>query len=226
MADEATQGIDPTDLEKSLANSFDSLVAGRKPWPHWQYIVPVLTNRQQKQPYPGQMSVARPMEWFPALTRGPKSLRSTADANVSLSYPPFPALQLGTKWAACILFVHHMPPSENCHIQAHVLFTAWAQSAVPEVQESSTRSQSVRDRVGIPLKKRWFHSNGVREAPQHTARHSLQHVSICYKVRRWPTTTVHVWLRRPGHPGLQHPRWRLARGQPLWCTTLGGLQNK
>ena len=36
----------------------------------------------------------------------------------------------------------------------------------------------------------WFHSNGLREAPHHTARHSLQHASICYEVRRWPTTTV------------------------------------
>ena len=34
------------------------------------------------------------------------------------------------------------------------------------------------------------HSNGLWEAPQHTARHSLQHASICYEVRRWPTTTV------------------------------------
>ena len=25
---------------------------------------------------------------------------------------------------------------------------------------------------------------------KHTARHSLQHASICYEVRRWPTTTV------------------------------------
>ena len=30
--------------------------------------------------------------WFSSLTLGPKSLRSTADANISLSYPPFPAL--------------------------------------------------------------------------------------------------------------------------------------
>ena len=63
------------------------------------------------------------------------------------------------------------------------------------------------------LKKRWFHSNGLREAPQHTARHPLQHASICYEVRRWPTITVratvpcreglrpgaallHLWYRR------------------------------
>ena len=37
--------------------------------------------------------------WCSSLTRGPKSPRSTADANVSLSYSPFPALQLGTNCA-------------------------------------------------------------------------------------------------------------------------------
>ena len=60
---------------------------------------------------------------------------------------------------------------------------------------------------------RSVHSNGLREAPQHTARRSLQHASICYEVRRWPTITVratvpcreglrpgaallHLWYRR------------------------------
>ena len=44
--------------------------------------------------------------------------------------------------------------------------------------------------TGITLKKRWSHSNGLQEAPPRTARHSLQHASICYEVRRWTTTTV------------------------------------
>ena len=43
----------------------------------------------------------------------------TTDANVSLSYPPSEALQLVSISVVCSLFVHHMFPSENCHIQAH-----------------------------------------------------------------------------------------------------------
>ena len=43
----------------------------------------------------------------------------TTDANVSLSYPPSKALQLVSISVVCSLFVHHMFPSENSHIQAH-----------------------------------------------------------------------------------------------------------
>ena len=86
-----------------------------------------------------------------SLTRGPKSLGSPADANVSLCYPPSEALQLVTILVACILFVHHMSPSENCHIQAHVAFTARSQSAIAEVQEISTRSQPFHDRVLLSI---------------------------------------------------------------------------
>ena len=67
VADQATQGIDPNGLEKSLENSFDSLVAGKKPWPHWQYMVPV---------YHGQMSVARPMGWFLVFISDPRAKES------------------------------------------------------------------------------------------------------------------------------------------------------
>ena len=56
-----------------------------------------------------------------SLTRGSKSLGSTADANVSHSYPPSEALQLVSISVVCSSFVHHMFPSENCHIQPHVL---------------------------------------------------------------------------------------------------------
>ena len=33
----------------------------------------------------------------------------------------------------------------------------------------------------------------AREAPHHTVWHSLQHASIWYEVKRWPTTTVRTW---------------------------------
>ena len=86
-----------------------------------------------------------------SLTRGSKSLGSTADAKVSLSYPPSEALQLVSILVACSLFVHHMFPSENCHIQAHVAFTDRSQSAIAEGQEISTRSQPFYDRVLLPI---------------------------------------------------------------------------
>ena len=65
-------------------------------------------------------------------------------------------------------------------LQSRMPLGAYAIRA-PVRAEESTR---------ITLKKRWFHSNGLREAPHHTAWHSLQHASIWYEVRRWPTTTV------------------------------------
>ena len=56
---------------------------------------------------------------LPSLSRGSQRLGFTADANVSLSYPPSEALQLVSISVVCSLFVHHIFPSENCHIQAH-----------------------------------------------------------------------------------------------------------
>ena len=55
-------------------------------------------------------------------TRGPKSLESTADANVSLSYPPSEALQLVSILVACILFVHHMFPRKLPYPSACCLY--------------------------------------------------------------------------------------------------------
>ena len=69
--------------------------------------------------------------------------------------------------------------------------------------------------TGITRKKRWFHSNGLREAPHHTAWHSLQHASIWYEVRRWPTTTVRATV--PCREGLR-PGAALLR---LWYRQLG-----
>ena len=130
-----------------------------------------------------------------------------------------------------------MPPNRNCHIQAHVAFTAWSQSAVPEGQENSTRLQSVRNRVMLPLS--WSLATLCPLC-------SLIACSReCRVVRWWPTIDpyheplassmrflcqtlryqVHVWLCRQGHPGLQLPQQRLARGTLKGGTALGGLQN-
>ena len=79
--------------------------------------------------------------------------------------------------------VHHRDcplASLQWMLQSRMPLGAYARRA-PVRAEESTR---------ITLKKRWFHSNGLREAPHHTAWHSLQHASIWYEVRRWPTTTV------------------------------------
>ena len=61
VADEAAQGIDPAALEKSLENSFDSRVAGKNP-DHTDSIYGAGFDKPAiNQPYPGQISVARPM---------------------------------------------------------------------------------------------------------------------------------------------------------------------
>ena len=69
---------------------------------------------------------------------------------------------------------------------------------------------STEESTGITLEKRRFRSNGLQEAPEHTARHSLQHVSICFEVRRWPTTAVRATVPR---------RKRTA----TWCCSLEPL---
>ena len=106
-----------------------------------------------------------------------------------------------------------MPPNRNCHIQAHVAFTAWSQSAVPERQENSTRLQSVRNRVMLPLSwslaTLWPLSSLIACSRE------------CRVVRWWPTIDLYPEpLARQGHPGWQLPQQRLARGTlngaPRW----------
>ena len=120
MADEATQGIDPDGSEKSLEGTHLILL--------WQGVNP--DNNDMCGAGFDKPAVEIILPWtdvcgtpcgvisgMSSLAQGSKSLGSTADANVSLSYPPSEALQLVSILVVCILFVHHMFPSENCHIQ-------------------------------------------------------------------------------------------------------------
>ena len=140
VVDEATQGIDPSDWEKGPEDPFDSLVAGKNPVPtdsRWRRF-----PSMYKQPYLGHMSVARPLGWFMVFISGTRAKESEVHGwrqSESL-LSSLSSIELGTNWVACILFVHHMSPSENCHNQAHVTFSARSQSVVPQVEERGTRS--------------------------------------------------------------------------------------
>ena len=201
-------------------------------------MVPILTNQQWK-PQHGKMSVARPMGWFLVSISDPKTKESEVHGWRQCESLLF-SLSSIAAWHQlcwCILFVQHMSPSENCHIQAHVAFTARAQLAVPKAQESSTRSQTFAAGYCCPYSGSWPPSDLVPD------RCMLQRVPGCV-VRSFPQTIavkppllawslcfplpwrVHVWLGRPGASWIATSTGRLARGQPRWCTTLGGLPNK
>ena len=156
--------------------------------------------------------------WFSSLTRGPKSVRSTAWRQCKSLLSSLSSIAAWHPMSWCILFVQHMSLSENCHIQAHVAFTARAQSAVPEAQESSTRSQSFATGYCCPYSGSWPPSDLV------TDRCMLQRVPGCV-VRSFPQTIAvkppllkcdpcaflcpdgcTYGLGAQGHPGLQHPR--------------------
>ena len=122
MADEATQGIDPDGSEKTMEEAHVI--------PLWQGIDPADNDSKwcwfcqtSSRNYPPWKYVcctpSGVISGLPSLSRGSQRLGFTTDANVSLSYPPSEALHLVSISVVCSLFVHHMFPSENCHIQAH-----------------------------------------------------------------------------------------------------------
>ena len=139
--------------------------------------------------------------------------------------------------ASTILLSHNMPPNRNCHIQAHVAFTAWSQSAVPEGQENSTRLQSVRNRVMLPLS--WSLATLC----------PLSSLIACSReMPGCPLMTYHIplpWtpcffnaipVLNPALPGARmalSPKasWiaastaKASKGHSQRCTALGGLQN-
>ena len=119
-------------------------------------MVPILTNQRWK-PQHGKMSVARPMGWFLVSISDPRAKESEVHGWRQCESLLF-SLSSIAAWHQlcwCILFVQHMSPSENCHIQAHVAFTARAQLAVPKAQESSTRSQSFAAGYCCPYSGSW-----------------------------------------------------------------------
>ena len=128
MADEATQGIDPDGSEKIMEEAHVI--------PLWQGIDPADNDSKwcwfcqiSSRNDPTMEICLLHAQWcctpsgvisgLPSLSRGSQRLGFTTDANVSLSYPPSEALQLVSISVERGLFVHHMFPSENCHIQAH-----------------------------------------------------------------------------------------------------------
>ena len=168
------------------------------------------------------MSVARPMGWFLVLISDPRAKESEVHGwrQCESLLPSLSSIAAWHQLCWCILFVQHISPSENCHIQAHVAFTARTQLAVPEAQESSTRSQSFATATGYccPYSGSWPPSDLVPD------RCMLQRVPGCV-VRSFPQT---ITVKPPllecdpcaflcpdgctygigaqGHPGLQHPR--------------------
>ena len=111
---------------------------------------------------------------------------------------PSMAPHRGASWRATSVYSTPWPPTCSgalptwCTIEVAPLLAFTVDAAIQDAPgaQAIRAPVSAEESTGITLEKRWFRSNGLREAPQHTARHSLQHVSICYEVRRWPTTTV------------------------------------
>ena len=104
-------------------------------------MVLVLTNQQWKQPFHEHVLVAHPcgvISGLSSLLQGSKSLGSTAEANVSLFYPPSESLQL---------VMHHMLPSENCHVQAlfFLLLAAKVRSSCEEGPGQSALQSAYHD---------------------------------------------------------------------------------
>ena len=105
----------------------------------------------------------------------------------------------GTRGRATSLYLTPWPPTcsgalpTRCTIEVAALLAFTVDATIqgcPRAPKPYVAAVSAEESTGITLRKRWSHSNGLREAPQRTAPHSLQHASICYEVRRWPTTTV------------------------------------